>query len=208
MGTVTTAYPKADIQDAAPAPALSDEQIAAAVDVLIDELTTNNPSAWSDLVFEFEEETDTEVEPALQLKRGGEMEDEDFAPWVRAKLRERVTDAAAGLLAMFKDGQIQAWRAVAAPADWDHGAGHPGIYWSWTEDGAQPYLEDGDADSVTWVLEGRIPFESVDWDTTLRQNCIELYESETEITLLEGAPVEVVEALVRSPEMSVGTATI
>jgi len=64
-----------------------------------------------------------------------------------------------------------------------------GIYWSWTEDGADAYW--GDKEGYWYMLVGKVSPNSINLPVTLAHNLVA--DEETEIQLYPGAPVEVIE---------------
>jgi hypothetical protein len=118
------------------------------------------------------------------------------SPEFKAKLVQWSKDEVAAVFdrleQMFRNGRLAVWREIIAPVDWQPDE-HPGLYWSWDEDGAEAHWDDGAyADNgVAWLLQAHLTFDQIDWVSTLAQNASPAYADEKEITVLRTADVEI-----------------
>lgn len=157
-----------------------------------------NESELEDLINEYEDETDAEVQRprARQHERGIELEDPAFCAWLQVRIAEQAEGLAETFIAMVSDGALTAWRAIEAPADWDPQAAHVGLHWSWTKEKADAIFAVGHRGWKTYLIEARLPVSSVNWSATLTANLsTEFGEDEDEVALIEDAPYTITQVL-------------
>lgn len=115
----------------------------------------------------------------------------DFMSWFKGWVEDRAWNAWGNFSHLFDaEGNAILYRVITAPANWQPGERHPGIYWSWDVNAAQAHWGTFSTGDATWRMTAKINMRDIDWVATLVMNIDPSFEDEKEIRINEAAPVE------------------
>lgn len=127
-------------------------------------------------------------------EEGMDIESVEFQKFFIGWVGDQIDDAVFQIEKHFVGTEINLFRAISALRDWKPDPDrHPGIYWSWDYDAAEPHWGVFTKSYITWILETKVSYNAIDWVATLGQNALPEYKNEKEIRLKEGTPVKLID---------------
>jgi hypothetical protein len=113
-------------------------------------------------------------------------------------LREFITDTLDNALGELEyrisNDELEVFRRIVAPADWDYRKEtRPHKFWAFEKGAADVHW--GDGKGTVWLLHGNTPVSNIDWPKTLRVLANPAYAEEKEVRLRDPNRVTILSAV-------------
>jgi hypothetical protein len=159
------------------------------VDELINEMAHGELAHTDDYIIDF-----NDMVEAGEIV-GEPIDEDEERPWRFPQFMGFLQAKAVAIFNSLHVGQsIRAWRAIVADENWtpETAGRHIGLHWTYNKKLAIPY--DYDEGTHVYVIEAIIPDSSIDWTDTVIHHMTRDVD-EQEITILDGAPVQIVKVV-------------
>lgn len=119
-----------------------------------------------------------------------DIKSDDFFNWFSNYVDENYSEAEWDITSKIKNGHLTIWRSITAPEDWNPESQHPGIFWTYDENVAEPHWGQFGEGHVEWIMQATVPLDAIDWLRTLIMSGNPDFRHEKEIRLVDNFPVK------------------